>query len=637
MLAIFRALLSTWIAKILFAVLVLAFGLWGVADVVRNIGTSSTALATVGNRRIEPMEAQEAYRRQLAEIARQSGRTDLPPELRQQVALQVVQQLMTQAALQEKVSELGLVVPDEAVRKAVYEIPGFQGPNHQFDRTVMQNALRNNGLTEPRFLELVRADLGLRQLMDVARAGTAVPNELARQAYAFQSERRVADAVAFRLDDAPPQAAPTNVQVERWWANHPERYSTPEYRRVKAVVLSAETVASDVPVSEDDLKAAWEQRKSEYLTPEKRSVQIIITSDAEKAAALSAQWKSGADWTAMQAASEKAGATAVELADATRAEFPTTELAQAVFAAPEGVVLPPIATPLGTDILRVSKITPAGQATFESAKDALRKRLVGEKAGDAIYERANRIDNELAGGTTLDNLPGDSGVSAVTGTLDAQGQTPAGDPAPIPGGPEVRQALVQAAFAAKVGDAPKLTQAPGAPGAAPSFFAVVVEEITAPAQRPLDKVAEQVRADWARDQQRRAQEERAAKLLAAVQGGASLSAAAAETGATAKRLPPVPRGVETQGVPGELARVLFSLKRGEATMVETADGFMVAVLADQQSTDPMKDPAGYARTREALNAQLGEDIEQTLAVAIRSRAGGTYNAALVTRLAGSGE
>ena len=38
------------------------------------------------------------------------------------------------------------------------------------------------------------------------------------------------------------------------------------------------------------------------------------------------------------------------------------------------------------------------------------------------------------------------GLAAVTGTLDAGGNTPSGEPAPIPGSPALRDAVIKAAF-----------------------------------------------------------------------------------------------------------------------------------------------------------------------------------------------
>ena len=100
MLAIFRRYLNTWAARLFFLVLVASFGLWGVADVIRNLGAGDGSAATVAGRKIELPELQEVYRRQLAQVSRMFGAETQPtPQIRRAVAQQSLAQLVTQAAL----------------------------------------------------------------------------------------------------------------------------------------------------------------------------------------------------------------------------------------------------------------------------------------------------------------------------------------------------------------------------------------------------------------------------------------------------------------------------------------------------------------------------------------------------------
>ena len=441
--------------------------------------------------------------------------------------------------------------------------------------------------------------------------------------------------VPFSAAPAPP--APTAAQVERWWANHPEKYSTPEYRRIKAIVLAPETLAKDIAVTEDDLKAAWEQHKAEFNTPERRSVQVILTQDEAEAQKLAADWSAGADWASMQAEAAKTAAAPVELSDAALSEFPAPELGNAVFATPLDVVPPPVHSALGWHVLKVTKITPGGAKTLDEARDALRLRVIAEKAADLMYDRANRIENLLSAGTALDQLPGDLGVAAVTGTLDAQGNTPEDKPAPIPGPAELRPAFIQAAFAAKIGDQPKLTQGPNAADGSQSFFALAVEKIDLPAPKPLAGIEAQVRADWTIAEQDREQEAVAAKIYGELRRGVSLSDAAAKAGLAVQRLPATGRAAPAEGFPPALLNPLFSLKKGEATMARTPDGFVVAVLTDIQLPDPKSDPIGYGQVQQALARALGEDLQNVYATAVRDRANPHVNQAAVESLAAPGE
>ncbi len=628
MLASLRRHLNSWVARAFFMLLVATFVLWGVGDVIRNIGFEDTSVATVAGERIELPEAQHAYQRQLQQVTRaMGGKTEPSPEMRKAVAAQAIDQLITQAALNAAVANMGIAVPDAALRQAVYAMPSFLNSQGKFDRSLFLSVLSNNNLGEQQFLDLVRSELGQQQLIDAARAGVVSPDVLDKIVFDVQHETRIADAVDIPYSAAPPPPAPAEQQLTRWYDNHKDKYSTPEFRHIKAIVLSPETVGKDIQVSDDELKAAYEQRKATYNQPEKRTVQVLLAADEARAKTLAEKWSSGADWAEMQ----KEGASPVELTDLTKEEIPSPELAAAVFGATEGQVSPPVHDAVGWHVFKVTQVTAGTTKTFDQARDELRTQVIADKAADLIYERSSKLDDLLAGGTALDALPGDMGLGAVTGTLDSYGNTKEGKPAPIPGSPALVQALVKTAFSMRKGDPPTLVEAPHAANGVPAYYAVAVDDIIPPAPKPYEDVAADVRADWTQDAIRHEQEVLAAKILTAVKDGEHLAQAA--VGLEVHRLPPVSRGGENPGVPVQLIDPLFSLKVGEATMVETADGFVVAELVQIEQPDPNADPVGYGRTRDALTQSIGNDVLSVLTQALRARASPKVNATQLDSIA----
>lgn len=621
MLALFRRFLNTWAARAFFLVLVGSFGLWGVADVVRNVGHDGTTVATVGDEKVGVPEMQAAFRRNLSETARMLGnRTEPTPEIRRAVAQQTLQQLITRAALMDEARSLGLSVPDDALRQAVWDMDAFKDPDGRFSRGQLDAVLRSNGLTEARLLELVRADQTLAQLIGPVRAGASSPDVLTREVFDYSGETRVAELVELDLAAAPDPPAPDDAALHRFFDNNPDRYSTPAYRRIKAVVLSPDTIARDVQVSEDDVRAAYEQHRTEYVTPEKRAAQVLVSQDEAKAAALANEWRAGADWARMEQAAKDAGVASVALEDSAAAEFPSPDLARAVFAASPDAVTGPVRTELGFQVFRVTHVVPGTERTLAQAHDELRDRVARERAADQIYARAQTLEDALGGGTSLDDLPGDLGLRGIAGTLDAAGKTPSGEPAPLPGPPALAQAIVASAFQARKGEPPRLTEGPDQ-----SYYALSVEDVIPAAVRPYDEVAERVRDDWTRDQRRHEQEQVAAKLLTAVQGGQSLGDVATIAGLRVDRTAPITRAAPPEGVPAQLVPPLFALKRGDATMVETPTGFVVAALRDITEPDPAADPVGYGRARDGMTRSVAEDLELTLAGALRDRARPTVN------------
>jgi peptidyl-prolyl cis-trans isomerase D len=635
MITAFRRYLETWVVRGFFLIMVAAFVLWGVGDVVRMVGTSPTWVAKVGDQTVESQQLQEPYQRQMAQItAKLPSGQEPSQEIRNSVASAALQQLIGQAALDQELQRLHIVAPDAAVRQSVFAIPAFRGPSGQFDRQTFETVLRNNGLTEPRFLDMVRGQLQERQLLEAVTAGATASESMLHPLYESQFEKRSADMVEFSLAAAPEPPAPTQADLQRWYDNHPDQYSAPEYRRIKAVVLSAETLAKDIPITDADLHAAYQQHLSDYLKPAQRSAEVISVSDEAKANALASTWKGGADWAAMQKAAKDGGGTAISLDDATQDQIPDADLAKSVFGAVQDTVTGPTKGALGWYLVRVTKESPGTSRSFDDVKDVLRNQVLAAKAADMLYERANKVDDVLGTGADLDHMPDNLGLVGVAGTLDADGMTQAGTPAPVPGPPELKAAFIKAAFTTPKGEPPQLVevQTPSTGGSA--YYALSVEEIIPPAAKPFDTVKQEVTDDWTRDQRRHIEEEAAAKLLTAVKGGQSLADAATVAGVTVRRTPLVTREANAEGMAPQLAKVLFGLKKGEPAMVETPDGFIVAVTAEIVEADPKTDPAGFDQLRTAVTRSIAGDLASVFADALRARAQPRINQASLDNITG---
>lgn len=635
MITTFRRYLETWVVRGFFLIMVAAFVIWGVGDVVRMIGSSPTWVAKVGGQTIEGQQLQQAYQRDLAQASAKLPSGQEPTQdMRDSVAKAALQRLIAQAAFQEEIQRLRIVAPDEAVRQAVFAMPGFHGPSGQFDRQTFESVLRTNNLTEPAFLALVRGQLQERQLFEAISSGAFASETMLHPLYESEFEKRSADMVEFPLAAAPEPSAPTDAELHRWYDNHPDQYSAPEYRRIKAIVLSPETLAKEIPISDGDLQAAYQQHLSDYVKPEKRSAEVISVQDEAKAKTLAATWRGGADWAAMQKAAKDAGGTAIALDDADESQFPDTDLAHTVFAATPNTVAGPAKGALGWYVVQITNVAPGSTRSFDDVKDLLRNQILANKAADMMYDRANKIDNILGTGANLDQMPDNLGLVGVAGTLDAQGDTQAGTPAPIPGPPELKAALIKAAFDTQKGEAPQLVevQTPSTGGSA--YYALSVEDVIPPAEKPFDTVKQQVTTDWTRNAQRHSEEEAAAKLLTAVKGSQSLADAAAVAGVTVRRTPEVTRGSTTEGMPAQLLQILFTLKPGEPTMVETPDGFIVAVPAQIEEADPAANPAGFDQVRAVVNRSIATDLSSVFSDALRDRAHPRINQSVLDSITG---
>ena len=633
MLRSFRSSLDSWVVRIFFGLLALAFMGWGVGDML-NVNLSGSDVATIGDQHITADELQDSYRRQMQQLTARMGDQQPSAQIRTEVAREALDHLLNQSAVIDATNKLGLAVSDAALREAVFAIPAFKNAAGAFDRTQMLSVLSNNGLNEARFLALMRSQLLSNQLLGTLRGAVVAPPGLVNAAYDAQHETRQARVAAFDFAAAPPPPPPARAELERWWTNHPDLYSTPEYRHITAIVLAPESVARSISVSEPDIAAWYEQHRDEFNTEDKRSAEIVMmpppaAGAQDGSAAIAALWRSGASWDSIEAAATQAHDTPLAMTDFTASELPDPTLAAAVFAAPRDNVIGPVQTALGTALFRVTAITQGRHQSLAEATDEVRGRVAAERANDLIYDRANKVEDLLAGGAKLTEMPDDLGLVGAAGTLDATGTTPDGTAAPLPGSPALRAALLKAAFEAKPADPPRLIET-----ADHAYIAVSVDSITPPAARPFDSVAERVLADWTHEQLRQTQNVAATKMLTALRSGATIDGAARGTGARLALTPPISlAGAPPAGVAPQIVGPLFAMKQGAANMAETDQGFLVFTLADIHHPDPAADPAGVAELTQQIDRSIGDDMEMIATAALRARGNPRVNLKLIDQIA----
>lgn len=606
-------IVDSWIGRVIALVLFLAFVGWGIGDVINNLADDPTVAAKVGTRQITTRDLAAALQSEMPRLAEQMGAPDathLPPQFRQQMANQVLQRLIGQAQVLEAGAAYGLVVPDEAVRDEIFAMPYFKGTNGAFDRNIFNSKLANSGMTEKRLIGLVRDDLAGRALLEPLAAGAHVPDFLVARTYGAETVTRVLDVLHVPFAAQPTPAAPDDATLRRFYANHPWLFVSPEYRHARVVVLSPDTVASQIPATDEELHRLYDAQRERFHQPERRSVQIVTAPDEAAAQAVATIWKGGATWEQVQQAAK--GSAAVEFNDARPSSLPSDALQKLVFSAEPEAVQGPARTETGWVVARVTKVTAPRDVSFEDAKKDLRDEIIKARAPDAVNSRVRKLQDAIAGGS-LDSIPADLGAAAAAGTLDARGLTKEGEPAPLPATGGLRDAILAKIFGQAKGVAPQLVEAaaPSKPGqpSAPSlgWYAVAVDEITPGQAQPFDAVRDRVVAAWQEDARRHQADEQATALYLAASDKGGIAAVAPGSAPLRKGLM-VSRARPPEDLPQDLTAMILRMPAGRSFMGEDADGYIVLTVTAIQHPDPKADSLGYGRVRDGLTDSVASDI-----------------------------
>lgn len=623
MLETIRKYTGSFVVKLLFVVLILSFGVWGVADVFRPGGGRDWAVR-VGEVEIPPQTIRDDYQRELRRL-RQAVGEGITDETARAFGLpnQVISGIVARTLLDLESDRLGLIVSDEDVRTAIQADPTFRGPNGSFDPNVLRQVLQLNGLSEDGFVRLVRGDLVRRMLIGGAMAGANVPEPIVDALYRHREQRRTAEYVLVPISAAGDVADPDEAQVKAYYETHPERFSAPEYRAATAVVLSAPSVAKGLSVADAEIEEAYAARKSEFTEPERRSFEQVLVQDEAAAKAAGERLRQGAEGSAV-ASDLGQNASGGRLEKVSEAQLPR-ELAAVAFSLGEGEVGDPVKSALGWHVLKVVGIEPGREKSLAEVRDQLRREIAEARAVDEIYALSTRLEDALGGGASLEEAAKTLGLDVRrVEAIDAGGRDRSGaEVADLPEG------FPQTVFATAEKSESVLTES-----GRDTFYVVRVDAVTPAGLKPLPAVRNDVVAAWKAEQRAERAKAKATAIADAAKGTGSLAPVAQAQGLSARTTPAFSRAARqpVEGVPAAIIDEVFAARQGEVALVPADDGTYVARVASIIEADPKASPEAVADLRDNLEGQAQEDALAQLSSGIRREFPVTMNQGVIEQM-----
>lgn len=608
MLQFIRKYAGSWVVKILFVLLILSFGVWGIEDMIRKSGGSST-VATVGKVDIDRVELDQEFRRQMERLRPMFG-GNLTTEQARQFGLldQSLSALVQRALYDQAARDLGISVGPDVVRLRIGDEPAFRNPQGQFDPALFRSVLRNNQLTEDAYVAILRRELAREFVAGAVAAGVTPPKALVDDLYRLRGEKRVAEVITLPNASVGDVGVPDDAELNRYYEDHQVRFTAPEYRALTIARLSPDSLAKDVQIPDDQLRAAYDERASEFGTPERRSVDMVVVDDEAKAKEIAEAAKTKG----LPTAAKDAGVDPITLENIARNELP--EIGDAAFTLPQGGVSGPVKSGLGWHVLAVTGIQPGVTKSFEEVRAQLLAELQKEKALDSVYSIANRVEDQLASGASLDEVARAQGLKlSKIAAVDSSGKAPDGKNA-APDQPDLPN-IVKTAFQLASGGTSTLIE-----GANNTFFAVHVDGVTPAKVKPLAEVRDQVVAGWQEDKRAQLAAAKAEEIAGKLKQGSEAAAQeiATQAGGTFAMTAPFTRDAKgVEGLPAEMVAKLFAAKPGEVVTGSTGDSQVIARLKEIIPADPKASDATVASVESTVAQGLESDIMAQFGNALR--------------------
>ncbi|MGB3624680.1 MAG: SurA N-terminal domain-containing protein [Henriciella sp.] len=611
MLTLFRNMLRTKAAGLLFVLLIVAMGAWGVTDVFS--GGIGSNFAAAGDTRLTEAQLDQEIERELRAATDERGRAISKAQaVERGIVDQVYQRELFRTALMAYADRLGAVATDDAVLDIIRSDTTFQGDTGSFDPVRFQQLLQTNGFSVPMFESYLKRDMTISRLTGATQAGLQAPLAISSLQAAFNGELRSIAWFVLPRSALPAVGDITDEALEEYYNQQKQALTQPQRRRVSLIQLTLDDFLNQADLTEDDLRAYYEAVKGrQYAGPDTRTWTEFVFTTEEAARQALGRIAGGAapdTITGIANSAERTGA---------RADMSNTDLADRVFgpAAQPGGIYGPVQTGNFFTVARLEAIEPGEVEPFESVRGDIVDELSREQAIGLYYDSLTRLDNLIGTGAALEEIADEMGTPVLSfAAVDRSGVTELGlAPGMLRSDPEI---LTRTFDLTEGGKTARFGQDETA-------LILRVDEVVEAYTPELDEIRDDLRTVMLAQRENEALTNAAQALKAELESGEkTLEQAAEEYGAsvTAPDASFTRQTSNSQTIPPQFIAGAFSLKEeGDVYVAPTQNRDEVAVVQlvsiDRASEAELRALAPISQQQ--IQAQLAGDLLDAFAADIQ--------------------
>lgn len=419
MLTLLRDLLRTNVAKLLFAVIVLAMGAWGFSGAFSGIMGDSQI--RVAGRKLDATHLEQRVEQYLQRLSQETGETLTPQEaVSEGIVRHIYEAEVNRFAHLKFAQQIGVTSTDDSVIKTLQEIEGFQDPSTgKYDPQYARLAVNNAGMTINEFERDLRDDITLETVFNVVPSTLVVPTSLAELEVAYQNERRKISVLFVTSGVTPAPPIPTTEELRKYYYDHPHDFRHPERRLVNVLIISPADYAHKVDLAEEEVEAYYESVKhAQFAGPPKRKIFEASFASEDLANQALGRIASGS------LMSDVDGVT-TSTRTVSQADIDDVKTANQIFAqtAGKGQIFGPVEIDDTWRVMRIEEIILADPSPYSEVSDAIREELLNQQALNLYFEAVSKIDDLIGAGMDLSAIASELGAPIFSlAPVDESGQ-----------------------------------------------------------------------------------------------------------------------------------------------------------------------------------------------------------------------
>ncbi len=429
----------------------------------------------------------------------------------------VLQQMIGRKVIAQLARAEGMGISTRTVSELLLETAAFQADG-RFDQDVYQYAIRQQGYTSATFIDMIKEDLLIQQVVQgIVATHFVTETELAALAGLTEQQR---DYYYLTLPIAPVLEAVqvSEEQISAYYDQNKEQYQTDDQVVIDYIELNAGLLTDGETVTAAQIKARFEQEAESVDTQVSRqAAHILLTdADAEIMAEIQAKLDAGEDFAALakQYSNDFGSATTGgDLGYTSGDTFPQA-FETALAALEVGQVSGPVATDAGTHFI---KLLNTQKQDFELATESARieQELLRELTNNALIEKLEMLKELSFNAESL---------AVVAEDLDLVAATSAPFSRDGGNGVTAYPAVIKASFSSEVVDDNYASEVLDLGD--DRYVVIKLNEFIPARQKALSEVRSTVTRSLQLATAQEQVAERGAALLAAVEAGESVEAVA---------------------------------------------------------------------------------------------------------------
>jgi peptidyl-prolyl cis-trans isomerase D len=369
------------------------FALWGINNYFE--GGKEKPVAVVGDREIFEKDLNRAYQNLVSRI----GSSDYDEK---QIKREALEQLINEELITQNAAKQSLGLAESDIRDYITSQAYFQTEG-KFDKEKLKALLASQGMTPAQLTAQVAKQLLNEQYVRGVADSAFVTKQQLESFYRLRNQERQ---IAYFV--IPPKKFDGEIadkDILNYYNEHKILFQNPEKVSVDYVSLGIDDVAGDFKPTEDELKTQYEEQKAQFSTPERRKVShILIVAEEDKEASVKAAQTKAEQIQQRLGKGEDFAKLAKEVSDDTDSKAKGGDLgfvdkqaldpnfAKVAFTLGKNEVSPPVKTPFGYHLIKLTELVPATVKSFDEVRSELIQNYQRTSAENKFYEAKQKLD-----------------------------------------------------------------------------------------------------------------------------------------------------------------------------------------------------------------------------------------------------